>query len=115
MNKAPLLLVCLALLTACGTKPVQTTQIRSVEDQDPRRAAYDDFVTRRTLELQSMGGPFKKEGAARQKALEEARGRFGNVPADWTSTWEWGKGAGRAQKQAELNDQLNKMTRRKAE
>ena len=115
MNKVlPLLLLCLGLLTACGTKPVNTTRVQSPEAQDRRRATYDDFVARRTLELQQMGGPFKKEGAARDKALEEATARFGDVPADWSTTWAWGKDAGKAQKQAELNAQLDKLAHPKA-
>jgi len=115
MNKMlPLLLLSFGLLTACGTKPVNNTRIQSPEAQDHRRATYDDFVARRTLELQQMGGRFKDEGAASEKALEEAKARFGDVPADWSTTWAWGKDAGKVEKQAELNGQLDKLAHPKA-
>ena len=114
MNRILPLLVCIALMAACTTKPVNTTLGQRPETQDLRRAAYDDFVTKRTLELQQMGGQFKKDGVAREKALEEANARFGEVPADWSATWAWGKEANQAKSQAELNSQLDKLAHSKA-
>ena len=60
-----------------------------------------------------MGGAFAKSGVAREKALEEAKARFGDVPPDWSTTWTWGKDADQARKQAELNDQLDRMAHHK--
>ena len=74
------LLVSLGLLTACESVPAnRAVTMQSINTTDLRRASYDNFVAQRTQELQQMGGPLKKNGAARLKALDEANARF--VPA----------------------------------
>lgn len=108
------LFVCLVLLSACGTKPVETTRIPSIETRDLRHASYKDFVTRRTMELEHIGGPYKNDGTAAQQANEEAKARFGDIQADWAQTTS-PRDAKKAKEQAAFNDQLQKMQRRMAD
>lgn len=107
MNRLPLLFLCV-VLGACSTKPVKTTQVR---EPGFRSTEYGDFRTRRVEELQRMGGPFSERGVAEQKATEEANARYGEPAPDVTTTWEWGKGAGRKAAQADVVSTLEKMQR----
>jgi hypothetical protein len=108
MNRLlPLPMVMLAL-TACHTKPVRTTETHR---PDLQTAHYEDYVARRTQELEQMGGPFKDHAVAEAKAREEATDRFGEEPPTSSTTWTWGKGAKDPAAQAELEDKLDKMDR----
>jgi len=90
----------------CATKVAQTTKVHR---PDAQSVAYNQFVDRRTAELQQMGGPFKDSGIAAARAQQEAQSRFGDVPPDVSTTWSWGNG--NAEAQSEFNNQLEKMAR----
>lgn len=113
MSRFLLVIFCSVPLAGCVNAPAKATRIRSPEAQSAQRVAYDNFVAQRTGALQRMGGPFKDKSAATTKALAEAAARFGDVPADWSTTWSWGKDAGRNEAQAELNEELDKLARNK--
>ncbi|MEO6002328.1 MAG: hypothetical protein ABIZ04_11615 [Opitutus sp.] len=98
----------LVMLCGCTTKPVKTTQVHR---PDLQTATYQEFVTRRTDELQRMGGPLQDRSVAQSKAEEEAKARYGEVPPDYSTTWSWGKGAGAEAAQAEVKENLEKMDR----
>ena len=98
----------LVVLCGCTNKPVQTTKVHR---PDLQASTYREFVERRTDELQRMGGPLQERSVAQSKAEEEARARYGEVPADYSTTWSWGKGAGAEAAQADVKEKLEKMDR----
>jgi hypothetical protein len=106
-SKLPLALV-LLVLAGCHSKPVRSTETHR---RDLQAVAYEDFVAQRTQELQRMGGPFQDRATAESKAREEAAARYGDVPAEYQTTWTWGQDAGKAEAQKDLNEKLEKMDR----
>jgi len=106
----PLALI-LLLAAGCASKSVTKTKDQRYNAQ--RAQAYGEFVARRTSELQLMGGPFKDRKDAEAKARSDADSQFGGMPAEYTTTTTWGKHADAAEKQAEFNEQLEKMSRDK--
>jgi hypothetical protein len=101
--------VILFCLSGCHSRPVTTT--RENRANSSTVVAYNNLVSRRTLELQNMGGPFKDQAKAHAKAQEEATSQFGGVPADVSTTWAWGKNAGKAEAQEEFTDTLDDMAK----
>ena len=97
----------IACWSGCSS-PVVTVQQNPPQLQS---ADYANFVTRRTIELQQMGGPFADKQVAVAKAEQDAQARFGNVQPEYTSTATWGSGARNAQEQAKVKDTLEKMDR----
>ena len=105
---AGLTLLC---LSGCTSKPVATT--KEHRGDQAQSIAYNDFISRRTAELQSMGGKLKDHGTAALKAQEEADALFGGPPGDSvTTTWAWGPKS-KAQVQQEFTDKLDDMDRKK--
>ncbi|HEY4246407.1 MAG TPA: hypothetical protein VGM64_06090 [Lacunisphaera sp.] len=101
--------VILLCLSGCTSKPVASTKEHR---GDPARSiAYDNYVSRRTTELQSMGGKLKDHGAATLKAQEEANDLFGGPPGDLVTT-TWGPKS-KAQIQEEFTDKLDDMDKKK--
>jgi hypothetical protein len=101
-----LILLC---LSGCMSKPVATTKERR---GDPAQSlAYNNFISRRTAELQSMGGKLKDHCTAALKAQEEADTLFGGPPGDSVTT-TWGPKS-KAQMQEEFIDKLDDMDRKK--
>lgn len=108
MNRSlPALLLSLLVL-GCATKPTRTTEVRRPDTQSQ---AYDRFVEQRTRELERMGGPFADRAVAEQKARDEAKARYGDVPPEYSTTWSWGGDAGKKEAQREVNSTLEKMDR----
>ena len=105
-------LALLALIAAslCGC----TAKTRENRTATAQAATYNNYVNQRTAELQRMGGPFKEQGAANLKAREEANSRFGGEPAEVTTTWSWGKGAGKVEAQEKFTGDLDDMAKKKA-
>lgn len=110
MKTLLLLFICGLSVTACTNPPPASAKVLSPTEQNQRRVSYDAFVSRRTAELESMGGPYKDKNFVQQKVLEEAGARFGQVPPDWQTTWTWGQKAG---DQVALNNQLDKLQRKR--
>lgn len=103
----PLVLSALLLAAGCGSPSAKTETLTPAE-QNLRRTTYDDFVGRRALELEKMGGPFKDKKVAMEKALTDAEAVFGTVPSDWSVKWKWGQGS---KDQATLNADLDRLAR----
>ena len=96
----------------CSSKPVSTT--KEHRGNPANAIAYSGFVDQRTEQLQQMGGPFKEQTAARQKAEEEANSRFGGPGGDSvTTTWTSSNAADKARAQDEFTDKLDDMAREK--
>ncbi|MEO6993169.1 MAG: hypothetical protein ABI273_06050 [Lacunisphaera sp.] len=101
-----LILLC---LSGCTSKPIaKTTEHRGDTAQS---IAYDKYISRRTTELQNMGGKLKDHQAAAQKAQEEANDIFGGPPGDSVST-TWGPKS-KADSQQEFTDKLDDMDKKK--
>ena len=96
-------------LWGCTLKPVATT--KEHRGDAAQSIAYNDFISRRTSELQNMGGKFKDHDTAAQKAQEEANDLFGAPPGDSVTT-TWGPKS-KAQIQEEFTDKLDDMDRKK--
>lgn len=101
--------VILLCVSGCTSKPVATTKEHR---GDPSQSiAYDNFISRRTAELQSMGGKLKDHDVAALKAQEEADALFGGPQGDSVTT-TWGPKS-KAQSQQEFTDKLDDMDRKK--
>lgn len=111
MHRILFLWLCVVFVTGCGTKPVTKTEVHQPDSQS---IAYHGFIARRTDELQQMGGPFKDRNVAATKATDEAKHLYGEVPAEYTTTWSWGKKARDTEAQAKINAEFEKMARNKA-
>lgn len=106
LSAGALILLC---LSGCTAKPVATT--KEHRGDAPRSIAYDNYVSRRTTELQSMGGKLKDHSAAALKAQEEANDLFGGPPGDSVAT-TWGPKS-KAQTEQEFTGKLDDMDRKK--
>jgi hypothetical protein len=103
------LILILSSLCGCMSKPVATT--KENRGDAAQSIAYNDFISRRTSELQSMGGKLKDHDTAALKAQEEANDLFGGPPGD-SVTATWGAKS-KAQIQEEFTDKLDNMDKKK--
>ncbi len=98
----------LVLLLSAGCTSKATSFSKEQRSNQERARAYDEYVSRRTAELKGL---FKDPKDAATKARSEADSQFGGAPITYSSGLSWGT---TADKQAEFNEQLEKMSRDKA-
>jgi hypothetical protein len=98
--------------SGCASKVKSTT--REHRAIPSNAVAYGNYISQRTEQLQSMGGPFKDRSVAALKAQEEASSRFGDGATDSvTTTWSSSKNADRIQAQEDFTDKLDDIAKEK--